>query len=64
MESSTTTKPMRADARRNREKLVAAALATSSHEKGTDVALEAVGAKKAGVGVGTLLPALPDPRGG
>ena len=52
MESSTTTKTMRADARRNRGKLVAAALALFT-EKGTDVALEAV-AQQAGVGVGTL----------
>jgi AcrR family transcriptional regulator len=53
MESSTTTsKTMRADARRNRDKLVAAALALFT-EKGTDVALEAV-AQQAGVGVGTL----------
>ena len=52
MESSTTTKPMRADARRNRDKLVAAALALFT-AKGTDVALEAV-AQQAGVGVGTL----------
>jgi AcrR family transcriptional regulator len=53
MESSTTTtKKMRADARRNRDKLVAAALQLFT-ENGTDVALEAV-AQKAGVGVGTL----------
>jgi AcrR family transcriptional regulator len=52
MESSTTTKTMRADARRNRDKLVAAALRLFT-ENGTDVALEAV-AQKAGVGVGTL----------
>jgi AcrR family transcriptional regulator len=54
MESSmtTTTKTMRADARRNRDKLVAAALALFT-ERGSEVALEAV-AKRAGVGVGTL----------
>jgi AcrR family transcriptional regulator len=53
MESSTTTnKTMRADARRNRDKLVATALQLFT-ENGTDVALEAV-AQKAGVGVGTL----------
>jgi AcrR family transcriptional regulator len=53
MESSTTTtKTMRADARRNRDKLVAAALQLFT-ENGTDVALEAV-AQKAGLGVGTL----------
>ena len=43
---------MRADARRNRDKLIAAALELFT-EKGTDVALESV-AQKAGVGVGTL----------
>jgi AcrR family transcriptional regulator len=54
MESSTTATPksMRADARRNRDKLIAAALELFT-EKGTDVALESV-AQKAGVGVGTL----------
>jgi AcrR family transcriptional regulator len=53
MESSTSaTKTMRADARRNRDKLVATALQLFT-ENGTDVALEAV-AQKAGVGVGTL----------
>jgi AcrR family transcriptional regulator len=53
MESSTTTtKTMRADARRNRDKLVATAHQLFT-ENGTDVALEAV-AQKAGVGVGTL----------
>lgn len=54
MESSTTTttKTMRADARRNRDKLVATAQQLFT-AKGTDVPLEAV-AKKAGVGVGTL----------
>jgi AcrR family transcriptional regulator len=50
--TQTATKSMRADARRNRDKLVAAAqrLFTAG---GTDVPLEAV-AKEAGVGVGTL----------
>jgi AcrR family transcriptional regulator len=53
MESSTiTNKTMRADARRNRDKLVATAHQLFT-ENGTDVALEAV-AQKAGVGVGTL----------
>jgi AcrR family transcriptional regulator len=50
--TSTTTKTMRADARRNRDKLVAAALELFT-ENGTEVALEAV-AQKAGVGIGTL----------
>ena len=53
MESSTSaTKTMRADARRNRDKLVATALQLFT-ENGTDVALETV-AQNAGVGVGTL----------
>ena len=43
---------MRADARRNREKLLAAAVAAFA-ESGTDVSLEAI-AKRAGVGIGTL----------
>jgi AcrR family transcriptional regulator len=50
MESAT--KTLRADARRNRDKLLAAAL-TLFTEQGTDVPLEAV-ARQAGVGVGTL----------
>jgi AcrR family transcriptional regulator len=50
MESAT--KPLRADAQRNRDKLLSAAL-TLFTEQGTDVPLEAV-AKEAGVGVGTL----------
>ena len=45
-------KPLRADARRNRERLLDAAL-TLFVECGPDVALEAV-AKRAGVGIGTL----------
>ncbi len=45
-------KPLRADARRNRERLLDAALALFV-ECGPDVALEAV-AKRAGVGIGTL----------
>jgi AcrR family transcriptional regulator len=51
----TTTEPtptLRADARRNREKLLAAAVDVFSRE-GTDVPLERV-AKDAGVGIGTL----------
>lgn len=47
-----TTKPMRADARRNRDKLLAAALDVFT-EQGADASLDAV-AKRAGVGVGTL----------
>ena len=43
---------MRADARRNREKLLAAATALFA-ETGTDVSLEAI-ARRAGVGIGTL----------
>ena len=47
-----TTKTMRADARRNREKLLRAGLELFT-EQGADVSLDAV-AKRAGVGVGTL----------
>jgi AcrR family transcriptional regulator len=43
---------LRADARRNREKLLAAAVAAFA-ESGTDASLEAI-AKRAGVGIGTL----------
>jgi AcrR family transcriptional regulator len=49
---STVDKTMRADARRNREKLLEAAAELFASE-GTDVSLEAV-AKRAGVGIGTL----------
>lgn len=49
---STVDKTMRADARRNREKLLEAAAELFAAE-GTDVSLEAV-AKRAGVGIGTL----------
>jgi AcrR family transcriptional regulator len=45
-------KPLRADARRNREKLLAAA-ADAFAENGVDVSLEEV-ARSAGVGIGTL----------
>ena len=45
-------KPLRADARRNREALLAAALELFS-ERGTEGSLEEV-AKRAGVGIGTL----------
>ncbi|HEY3504494.1 MAG TPA: helix-turn-helix domain-containing protein [Actinocatenispora sp.] len=45
-------KPMRADARRNRDRLLAAAVRAFS-EDGADVTLDAV-AKQAGVGIGTL----------
>src|SRR3954453_8599619 len=48
----TKTPQMRADARRNRDKLLVAAVALFG-EEGTDVSLEA-GAKRAGVGIGTL----------
>src|SRR4051812_2610358 len=48
----TKTPQMRADARRNRDKLLVAAVALFG-EEGTDVSLEAV-AKRAGVGIGTL----------
>ena len=43
---------MRADARRNREKLLAAAVAAFA-ERGTDASLDAI-ARRAGVGIGTL----------
>jgi AcrR family transcriptional regulator len=45
-------RPLRADAQRNRDKLLAAATAAFA-EEGEDVALEAVAAR-AGVGIGTL----------
>jgi AcrR family transcriptional regulator len=45
-------KPMRADARRNRERLIVAAREVFA-EQGVDASMEAV-ARKAGVGVGTL----------
>jgi AcrR family transcriptional regulator len=46
------TKTLRADAQRNRDRLLAAAVALFS-EAGEDVSLEAI-AKRAGVGIGTL----------
>ncbi len=49
---STTRRPMRADARRNSEKLLAAAR-TAFTERGTDTSLEDI-AQRAGVGIGTL----------
>ncbi len=52
MRSSADTTPMRADARRNRQRLLAAALHTFSTE-GEKVSLERI-AKAAGVGIGTL----------
>lgn len=54
MEGSTSggTLRLRADARRNREKLLAAA-ATAFAQEGTAASLEAI-AKRAGVGIGTL----------
>jgi AcrR family transcriptional regulator len=50
--TDTPARPMRADARRNREALLQAA-AELFAEEGTDVSLEAVAAR-AGVGIGTL----------
>jgi AcrR family transcriptional regulator len=52
MADHTLDKPLRADARRNRERLLEAALALFL-EQGPDVPLEAI-AKRAGVGIGTL----------
>ena len=52
MSDPTLDKPLRADARRNRERLLDAALALFL-EDGPDVPLEAV-ARRAGVGIGTL----------
>src|SRR3954463_12299172 len=49
---SVSTRPLRADAQRNRDKLLAAATAAFA-EEGEAVALEAVAAR-AGVGIGTL----------
>jgi AcrR family transcriptional regulator len=46
-------RPMRADAQRNREQLLAAAVAAFSREDASQVTLESV-AKAAGVGIGTL----------
>ncbi|WP_236240265.1 TetR/AcrR family transcriptional regulator [Streptomyces sp. CC228A] len=48
----TTTRPMRADARRNHERLLRVARAAFA-EQGADAALEEV-ARRAGVGIGTL----------
>jgi AcrR family transcriptional regulator len=45
--------PLRADARRNRESLLAAALATVTERGADDISLEEV-ARRAGVGIGTL----------
>ncbi|MEN0130127.1 MAG: TetR/AcrR family transcriptional regulator, partial [Brevundimonas sp.] len=50
--STTSARPLRADAARNREKLIAAARVMFD-ESGTDVSLEEI-ARRAGVGVGTL----------
>ena len=52
MTSPTHDKPLRADARRNRDKLLAAAVELFA-ERGTEGSLEEV-AKRAGVGIGTL----------
>lgn len=48
----TTSRPLRADAQRNRDRLVAAALRALAHD-GPEVTLDAI-AKDAGVGIGTL----------
>jgi AcrR family transcriptional regulator len=52
MSTSESTQPQRADARRNREKLLEVAAARFV-DAGTDVSLEAI-AREAGVGIGTL----------
>jgi AcrR family transcriptional regulator len=52
MAQAESTRPLRADARRNRESLLGAA-AELFADSGTDASLEAI-AKKAGVGIGTL----------
>jgi AcrR family transcriptional regulator len=53
MTDTTTPTPRRADARRNREKLLAAAVELFGTGVVTDVSLEAI-ARRAGVGIGTL----------
>jgi AcrR family transcriptional regulator len=50
--SATDSRPLRADAQRNRDRLLAAAVHAFSHD-GPDVPLDAI-AKDAGVGIGTL----------
>jgi AcrR family transcriptional regulator len=50
--AATGTRPLRADARRNRDRLLDAAVRAFSHD-GPDVTLDAI-AKDAGVGIGTL----------
>ena len=50
--SGTTPRPLRADAQRNRDRLLAAAVQAFSQD-GPDVTLDAI-AKQAGVGIGTL----------
>jgi AcrR family transcriptional regulator len=50
--SATDARPLRADAQRNRERLLEAAVRAFSHER-ADVTLDAI-AKDAGVGIGTL----------
>ncbi|GAA3089117.1 TetR/AcrR family transcriptional regulator [Streptosporangium carneum] len=57
---TTTQRPMRADARRNYERLLAAA-ATAFAEQGTEASLEDV-ARAAGVGIGTLYRHFPTRR--
>jgi AcrR family transcriptional regulator len=51
--SDTDARPLRADAVRNRERLLAAAVSVLSSGSGADVTLEAI-ARNAGVGIGTL----------
>jgi AcrR family transcriptional regulator len=55
---TTTTRPMRADARRNRESILAAARALFANER-PDVQIDDV-ARRAGVGVGTVYRHFPD----
>ena len=54
-------RPLRADAQRNRDRLLAVAVRAFS-EDGPDVTLESI-ARDAGVGIGTLYQALPYPGG-
>lgn len=58
MSDTTAARPMRADARRNRERILAAA-AAEFEEHGPDAALEDIAAR-AGVGIGTLYRHFPD----
>ncbi|HXD53471.1 MAG TPA: TetR/AcrR family transcriptional regulator [Solirubrobacteraceae bacterium] len=58
MNTTTPTKPMRADARRNRERILTAARALFARER-PDVQIDDV-AREAGVGVGTVYRHFPD----